>query len=87
MQADACASVDKCSTVADQPYILCVGWSIAHNVACPDAAVVGCEQEGFYNLWNWFDDKTWYPLGRVIGGTVYPVSDLPPESQNQHRLP
>jgi dolichyl-diphosphooligosaccharide---protein glycosyltransferase len=30
-------------------------------------------QEGFYNLWNWFDDKTWYPLGRVIGGTVYPV--------------
>lgn len=30
-------------------------------------------QEGFYNLWNWFDDRTWYPLGRVIGGTVYPV--------------
>jgi dolichyl-diphosphooligosaccharide--protein glycosyltransferase len=29
-------------------------------------------KEGFYNLWNWFDDKTWYPLGRVIGGTVYP---------------
>jgi hypothetical protein len=21
-----------------------------------------------------FDDRTWYPLGRVIGGTVYPVS-------------
>lgn len=20
-----------------------------------------------------FDDRTWYPLGRVIGGTVYPV--------------
>ena len=31
-------------------------------------------KEGFYNLWNWFDDRTWYPLGRVIGGTVYPVS-------------
>lgn len=30
-------------------------------------------KEGFYNLWNWFDDRTWYPLGRVIGGTVYPV--------------
>jgi dolichyl-diphosphooligosaccharide--protein glycosyltransferase len=29
-------------------------------------------KEGFYNLWNWFDDRTWYPLGRVIGGTVYP---------------
>ncbi len=33
-------------------------------------------KEGFYNLWNWFDDRTWYPLGRVIGGTVYPVSML-----------
>ena len=30
-------------------------------------------KEGFYNLWNWFDDRTWYPLGRVVGGTVYPV--------------
>jgi hypothetical protein len=30
-------------------------------------------KEGFYSLWNWFDDRTWYPLGRVIGGTVYPV--------------
>lgn len=28
--------------------------------------------EGFYNMWDWFDDRTWYPLGRVIGGTVYP---------------
>jgi hypothetical protein len=31
-------------------------------------------KEGFYNLWNWFDTFTWYPLGRVVGGTVYPVS-------------
>lgn len=30
-------------------------------------------KQGFYNLWNWFDDRTWYPLGRVVGGTVYPV--------------
>ncbi|KXZ54149.1 hypothetical protein GPECTOR_5g248 [Gonium pectorale] len=29
-------------------------------------------KEGFYDMWNWFDDRTWYPLGRVIGGTVYP---------------
>lgn len=29
-------------------------------------------KEGYYNLWNWFDDQTWYPLGRIIGGTVYP---------------
>lgn len=35
-------------------------------------------KEGFYNLWNWFDDRTWYPLGRVIGGTVYPVSKQAP---------
>ncbi|XP_073296638.1 dolichyl-diphosphooligosaccharide--protein glycosyltransferase subunit STT3A-like isoform X1 [Primulina huaijiensis] len=27
---------------------------------------------GVYDFWNWFDDRTWYPLGRVIGGTVYP---------------
>ncbi|MQM13138.1 hypothetical protein Taro_046059 [Colocasia esculenta] len=25
-----------------------------------------------YDFWNWFDDRAWYPLGRVIGGTVYP---------------
>lgn len=30
-------------------------------------------KEGFYEMWNWFDDRTWYPLGRVIGGTIYPV--------------
>lgn len=30
-------------------------------------------KKGFYELWNWFDPETWYPLGRVIGGTVYPV--------------
>jgi len=28
--------------------------------------------EGFYALWNWFDHESWYPLGRVVGGTVYP---------------
>nr|XP_010915814.1 dolichyl-diphosphooligosaccharide--protein glycosyltransferase subunit STT3A [Elaeis guineensis] len=27
---------------------------------------------GIYDFWNWFDDRTWYPLGRAIGGTVYP---------------
>ncbi|KAL3036425.1 hypothetical protein AAZX31_01G009100 [Glycine max] len=29
-------------------------------------------KNGIYDFWNWFDDRTWYPLGRVIGGTVYP---------------
>lgn len=28
--------------------------------------------EGFYEFWNWFDSDSWYPLGRVVGGTVYP---------------
>jgi len=35
-------------------------------------------KNGFYEMWNWFDDRTWYPLGRVVGGTVYPVS-MPPQ--------
>jgi hypothetical protein len=30
-------------------------------------------EKGFYNTWNFFDSFTWYPLGRVIGGTMYPV--------------
>ncbi|KAG0648139.1 Dolichyl-diphosphooligosaccharide-glycosyltransferase subunit stt3 [Hyphodiscus hymeniophilus] len=29
-------------------------------------------QHGFYNFWDWFDDRTWHPLGRVTGGTLYP---------------
>ncbi|XVE70479.1 hypothetical protein DITRI_Ditri10aG0075600 [Diplodiscus trichospermus] len=29
-------------------------------------------KNGIYEFWNWFDDRTWYPLGRVIGGTVFP---------------
>lgn len=29
-------------------------------------------EHGFYSFLNWFDDKTWYPLGRVTGGTLYP---------------
>ena len=26
----------------------------------------------FYEFLNWFDDRTWYPLGRVTGGNLYP---------------
>lgn len=29
-------------------------------------------QEGFYSFHNWFDSRAWYPLGRIIGGTIYP---------------
>jgi dolichyl-diphosphooligosaccharide---protein glycosyltransferase len=27
---------------------------------------------GAYAFWNWFDHRSWYPLGRIVGGTVYP---------------
>jgi hypothetical protein len=29
-------------------------------------------EKGFYSFHNWFDDRAWYPLGRIIGGTIYP---------------
>lgn len=25
-----------------------------------------------YDFMNWFDERSWYPLGRVAGGTLYP---------------
>jgi dolichyl-diphosphooligosaccharide---protein glycosyltransferase len=28
--------------------------------------------EGFLEFLDWFDDRGWYPLGRIIGGTIYP---------------
>mmetsp|Transcript_10732 Transcript_10732/g.16278 ORF Transcript_10732/g.16278 Transcript_10732/m.16278 type:complete len:836 (-) Transcript_10732:74-2581(-) len=28
--------------------------------------------EGFLEFLNWFDNRGWYPLGRTIGGTIYP---------------
>lgn len=27
---------------------------------------------GLYNFLNWFDERAWYPLGRIVGGTVFP---------------
>ncbi|KAG0715989.1 Dolichyl-diphosphooligosaccharide--protein glycosyltransferase subunit STT3B [Chionoecetes opilio] len=29
-------------------------------------------KNGYYNFLNWFDERAWYPLGRIVGGTVYP---------------
>ena len=23
-------------------------------------------------MWNWFDPESWYPLGRIVGSTLYP---------------
>ena len=28
--------------------------------------------KGVYEFWNWYDSESWHPLGRVIGGTIYP---------------
>ncbi|EHB08821.1 Dolichyl-diphosphooligosaccharide--protein glycosyltransferase subunit STT3B [Heterocephalus glaber] len=28
---------------------------------------------GFYEFLNWFDERAWYPLGRIVGGTVKSV--------------
>ncbi|KAJ1431751.1 Oligosaccharyl transferase, STT3 subunit [Sesbania bispinosa] len=27
---------------------------------------------GFVEFWNWFDSNSWYPLGCIIGDTLYP---------------
>uniref|UniRef100_A0A9J2PCA5 dolichyl-diphosphooligosaccharide--protein glycotransferase n=1 Tax=Ascaris lumbricoides TaxID=6252 RepID=A0A9J2PCA5_ASCLU len=32
---------------------------------------------GFYNFLNWFDDRAWYPLGRIVGGTVCSLQVYP----------
>lgn len=29
-------------------------------------------EHGFDDFINWFDERAWYPLGRIVGGTVYP---------------
>merc|ERR1739844_87044 len=29
-------------------------------------------KHNFYDFLNWFDERAWYPLGRIVGGTVYP---------------
>ena len=29
-------------------------------------------EEGLYNFLNKFDERAWYPLGRIVGGTAYP---------------
>ncbi|KAI1716550.1 oligosaccharyl transferase STT3 subunit domain-containing protein [Ditylenchus destructor] len=29
-------------------------------------------EQGYYAFHNWFDEQAWYPLGRIIGGTIYP---------------
>lgn len=30
-------------------------------------------ENGFYSFHNWFDDRVWYPLGRIIGGILIDI--------------
>ena len=34
-------------------------------------------EEGFYKFHNWFDDRAWYPLGRIIGGMGSALDVIP----------
>eukprot|EP00042_Codosiga_hollandica_P044844 m.448023 g.448023 ORF g.448023 m.448023 type:complete len:124 (-) comp56885_c0_seq9:1211-1582(-) len=43
--------------------------------------------EGFYSFHNWFDERAWYPLGRIIGGTIYPGEILQLLAQTPRRFP
>jgi hypothetical protein len=66
-------------------FVCCV-WCVAHTCRCCRHTQVIHEfdpyfnfrttkylaSEGFYDFLNWFDDRAWYPLGRIIGGTIYP---------------
>lgn len=29
-------------------------------------------EHGWYDFLNWFDERAWYPLGRIVGGTTFP---------------
>lgn len=33
-------------------------------------------ENGFYSFHNWFDDRVWYPLGRIIGGNKLNITIL-----------
>lgn len=35
-------------------------------------------ENGFSETWDFFDSFTWYPLGRVVGGTMYPGAPARP---------
>ena len=37
-----------------------------------DRATHFLSEQGFYEFWDWFDAGSWYPLGRVVGQTLFP---------------
>ncbi|ENN70786.1 hypothetical protein D910_03648 [Dendroctonus ponderosae] len=48
--------------------VLLLAWVAGFNYRATAYMV----KHGFYNFLNWFDERAWYPLGRIVGGTVYP---------------
>lgn len=42
-------------------------------------------ENGFYSFHNWFDDRVWYPLGRIIGGIDYMLTDFVTNSLREER--
>lgn len=57
-----------CFTTGHQLYRICRVSRYRFNYRATAYMV----QHGFYNFLNWFDERAWYPLGRIVGGTVYP---------------
>jgi hypothetical protein len=35
-------------------------------------ATIHLVKEGFFDFINWIDSRTWYPIGRIVGNTVFP---------------
>lgn len=56
--------------------VTCWGWASLHLLpTCYRfnyRSTAYMVEHGFYNFLNWFDERAWYPLGRIVGGTVYP---------------
>ncbi len=42
-------------------------------------------EDGFYNFHNWFDDRVWYPLGRIVGGQYFQRFCGQPQTRNANR--
>ncbi|TNN41724.1 Dolichyl-diphosphooligosaccharide--protein glycosyltransferase subunit STT3B [Liparis tanakae] len=40
---------------------------------------------GFYEFLNWFDERAWYPLGRIVGGTPCMLPIVAPSAQLRRR--
>ena len=44
-----------------------VAWPAEYSISQPQVLA----SEGFFHFRNWFDDRSWYPLGRVVGESIH----------------